>query len=999
MYYYKTFYLKNLITIILKHNYTILLFFLFLLISVSKGQEYAFRSFTTDDGLVSNYITSIKQDSKGYLWIGTDEGFSIFDGKNFVNIRPPKQPTWGHINRFVESKFEQDVMWIATNGGGLLKYSEGKYQNIVVDTSLAANRINDLLEDVDGVIWCATDNGLYKISEQSSQHIDLPTRFIKQINQITRFDAEHLWIAYQYGVISFSTVTDKSSEILKAEIHGTNGHIVSFPHNGTKAVITAHTVYIYSDGKFIKDISLSKGVLGNGIRDGANNLWIASTQCVYQLKNILDRFQVVNSFDVRNGLPVNDVSAIASDRENNLWFGTEGKGIVRLQDPENFRFRFEGLTSRGTSDETGRIWVPTLSGLKILERQSNHTWIETMHKFAPNKTPIAAQLISSDTLWVTNLNYGLTAYRIRQNKNRKQNFEQIITIDSGNGLPRIFTVLLYKDSRGFLWCGKEREGIVVVSTHGKPKIVNIFNSFPNVAPMTISAFTETSDGHIFAGGNGSNALLEFAFNKGTYQIVKIHRYDSLISPYGIRSLTSTSDGSMWIGTRYDGLLRRYPTGKIRHFTYSDGLHSMQILSLYSNEKSLWIGTQSGMEYVPNIDSPRFLLSTELTRSPIYTIGKFDENTIWAMSRYEVTLTNTKAVEIQQFIPPVYLTRFDVNGVSQSQSLQNEFSGSELISCSFIYTCVTLKGNIDVQFQYQLEGLHDQWQNATRERSVTFANLGAGQYTFRVRAILNNGEQITDSVTRSFIVVPPLWKRWWFTPFLLAIFFSIILGIYSLKIRQQVALEKIRVSIAADLHDEIGSTLARIANLADILVLHQSAKPVRQLKKRLNNKKIVPITNPKKIATLSRELLEKMSDVVWSVNPHNDDLKRLLDRVQTYTTEVAESHGMKLEFSIQGSFESRRIDPQTSRATLLIIKEALSNILVHAKATKINITVEISERLLAIQIRDNGIGFVENELPRVNGIYNMRNRAISCDGLMSIISEPNNGTELRLQLPI
>jgi ligand-binding sensor domain-containing protein/two-component sensor histidine kinase len=963
-----------------------------------QAQEYAFRSYTVHDGLISNYVTAMKQDSRGYLWIGTDEGVSIFDGTSFRNIRPPQKELWGYVNAFHESPNDAGVMWIATNGGGIIRYAEGGYTQKFIDTVLAANRVNDLYEDRSGILWFTTDNGFYSMNAGAVRYIPLPathSRFLIQIVPV----GEHLfWISSPYGIISYHTKSGEIQQVLPMELSGTNGQIFPMPGTGRTVVITLHALKVFREGRIVQTLPLPNGSYGNGALDSSGNLWIGGTTRVLLLRMEQGAFQIQSTFRTTNGLPVNDVSAIESDRENNIWFGTAGKGIARLQDPENMRFRMENLTSRGTSDHLQRIWVPTSEGTYLLSKTRDRSWSSTRITFPGGRIPIAFQSAGRDRLWCTMYGGDLSEFRVRTGSHGAVTISHLRTLNAQNGFPALYTIVLFKDSKGFLWCAQQSQGVVIVDPHSPSVVKQVFSSFPGVPHMTVSAFGETTDGHVFAGGIGSNALLEFAWVNGSYQYRTAHRYDSLISQYGIRSLTGSPDGSLWIGTRYDGIVRKQPDGTVRSYTFADGLHSLQILSLFSDAKALWIGTQSGLEYVPDIASPRFIQSTELTRSPIYTVGAYADRTVWAMSRYEVTVNDPGTLIAKTPPPPIYLTQFDVNGISRPLRSSQEFIRNDMLSCSFAYAAVTLKGNIDVKYQYRLTGLHDNWQNLTPERSVTFANLGAGEYTFSVRAVLNHGEQVTDPVEHSFIIVPALWDRWWFTPLVLSVLLSVLAGVYVLRVRQKFAVEKVRISIAADLHDDIGSVLARIANLADIMVMYGSQQRPAAVRKK-SVKRSLPEENARTIAELSRELMEKMSDVVWSVDPDNDDPKKLTERLQTYCTELAEHHRLKVNFSADGVYEGRSIDPQKTRATLLIVKESLANILTHAQAKKIDLSVEIMPKRWSITIADDGVGFNEDELPRVNGIYNMRSRAAACGGSVQVTSSAGNGTTIRLEIPL
>jgi signal transduction histidine kinase len=122
-------------------------------------------------------------------------------------------------------------------------------------------------------------------------------------------------------------------------------------------------------------------------------------------------------------------------------------------------------------------------------------------------------------------------------------------------------------------------------------------------------------------------------------------------------------------------------------------------------------------------------------------------------------------------------------------------------------------------------------------------------------------------------------------------------------------------------------------------------------------------------------------------------------LQTYCTEIAENHRLRVNFTADGVYERRSIDAQKTRAALLIVKESLANILKHSRATSIDLSVQIMPKQWSITIADDGVGFNEDELPRVNGIYNMRSRAAACGGDVQVTSSAGNGTIIRLEIPL
>lgn len=974
-----------------------LLLLLSLVVLPAAAQEFAFRPFTVMDGLISNYVTVMEQDSKGYLWIGTDEGFSIYDGHQFSNVRPPSSMRWGYVNSFLESTVSPEVMWIATNGGGLLRYSGGTFTQVTIDTLDAANRVNGLYEDGTGTVWCTTDNGLYRLRNGTASRIPIPFLPSREVIQVTPVGPDHLWISSPFGLLSIDRRTDRVQFLRQERMEGTNRQILHLPDSSMTAVVFRNAVVLYRGSSVVQRLSLPRGYFGNSVVDGNGTIWTGGAEYVQRISTDGGTLRIVGAYDRNSGLPVNDVSCIASDREDNLWFGTAGKGLVRLHDHDNFLLQFSGMTSRGTTDGADGWWVPTINGLYHLAGNPPTDFDTLRIPFEQSEIPVALQMAGRDTLWCTTFGAGIASYRIHRGPGSRVTLSRIFHRRPSTQIPKIYSVVLFKDSRGMLWCSVDGYGVMVIDTRRPGDAPRIFRNFHGVKPTTIAAFAELPDGRVFAGGIGSSSLLEFGRNGSTVRFIRSHQFDTLISPYGIRSLAASPEGSLWIGTRYDGLIRWLPDGTLKQFTYEDGLHSMQVLSLYADANALWIGTQSGMEYMADITAPRFIPSSELTGSPVYTIGRFIGSSVWGMSRYEMVVNDPYTLTAPKRTPPIYLTAFHVNGIRQDLRQERELSRSDLTSCSFTYACVTFRSNAEVKYQYRLEGLHDGWQPLTTERSVTFAQLGAGRFTFHVRGVLNNGAQVTETISRSFVVVPPLWDRWWFAPLMIVLILSVIMSIYGFRIRQRLALERVRLSIAADLHDDIGSVLARIANLADILVMSGSVK--RRTAAGRSTKPGLPQQSAQTIADLSRELLEKMSDVVWSVDPRNDDPRRLLQRIQTYCTEVAEQHHWKLRFTTEGDFHRIHIDPQQSRAVLLVLKEALTNILKHADAGTLEIRLSGMPDVLVLAIADDGRGFEEGNLGRVNGIFNMRKRAELCGGNVNITSHPGAGTTVILTLPL
>ncbi|MBP9212051.1 MAG: hypothetical protein KBF97_04570, partial [Bacteroidetes bacterium] len=637
---------------------------LFLAVLPAAAQEYAFRTFTVHDGLISNYVTTLEQDSRGYLWIGTDEGFSIYDGHHFMNVHPPEGMVWGYVNRFLELPSSPGTMLIATNGSGIVRYDGNFSAPLLLDSIESSNRVNDLYEDETGTLWCATDNGLYRVRNGVPQRIAVPSLSARALIQISSASSGTAWITSPTALLSVDLRTDRVRVVLRTNIEGTNDQIVPMPDGEHTVMTTRNALLLFRKDSIVQRLEFREGEYGNTILDTNGDLWIGGTKRVVRARLRRGKLIVLGDYDRGNGVPVNDVSCLKGDRENNLWFGTPGKGLVRLHDHENFLLRFNGSTSRGTAESRSGLWMPTLSGLYNISGDTPGALQQRRFTFRQDLLPIAVQVSSNGLLWCTTYGEGLSVYRMKLSNGRVTALEPVRHWRRSNLFPGVYTTILFLDSRQRLWCSTDSGGVMIVDTRHPGSSPRLLDRFPGTEDLNIAAFAETPDGRVLAGGNGSPVLLEFAEEQGRMQVHRVHRFGDSISNAGIRSLAVTQEGSMWIGTRYDGLLRRRPDGTVRKYGYADGLHSQQILSLFVDGNALWIGTQSGMEYVPDIAAPRFIRSTELTGSPVYTIGRFSGASVWGMTRYEVVVNDPQALTIPKITPPLYLTSFLVNGIPQ-----------------------------------------------------------------------------------------------------------------------------------------------------------------------------------------------------------------------------------------------------------------------------------------------------------------------------------------------
>jgi|GEM_PF-2256942 len=300
--------------------------------------------------------------------------------------------------------------------------------------------------------------------------------------------------------------------------------------------------------------------------------------------------------------------------------------------------------------------------------------------------------------------------------------------------------------------------------------------------------------------------------------------------------------------------------------------------------------------------------------------------------------------------------------------------------------------------YRLQA-DDAWQEAGAQRTFTFNRLPGGRYRFELKAVAPDGTDSCRSVILPLHVVPIFYRALWFW-----VLCSTALGggFYALsryREIQRLRQEQLRLRIARDLHDEVGSTLSSISIL--------SAAALRGVEKDLDAARFG------NIGEKARAALDSISDIVWSVNPENDSMEKMLARMSAYASEMLENAGAELRFEVGEGVEPLSLPMEKRKDFYLIFKEAIHNCAKYAQAKRVEVALKKEGDVLILSVKDDGIGFdvqpethdskLNTQHSKLslggNGLRNMRSRAAALGGRLVVTSAPGAGTEVRLVLPI
>jgi signal transduction histidine kinase len=359
----------------------------------------------------------------------------------------------------------------------------------------------------------------------------------------------------------------------------------------------------------------------------------------------------------------------------------------------------------------------------------------------------------------------------------------------------------------------------------------------------------------------------------------------------------------------------------------------------------------------------------------------------------LAVVNPEQIPFNTLPPPVVIEEVVMEGKSASagRSVIDVSESSESVAhlnvpagnhrLEFRFTGLSLVAPRKVRFEYRLEGLEKEWLDAGPRRSVNYSYLRPGDYRFWVRACNNDGVWNETGAALALTILPYFWQTWWFRGLgVLAVLLAFV-GIYELRLASTRKLARLRLRIARDLHDEVGSNLGSIALLSEVM-----PKPAGAAGEE--------ITEVRRIAL---QTINSLRDIVWFLDPASDSMEELLARMRETARTML--HGTSFEFSSTGNVAGVVPSLELRRNVLPVFKEMLHNIVKHAKATRVEISVIVSSGKFELRATDNGIGFDPSAATVGNGLKNLRRRAAELGGTLNIENQALQGTTIILSAPI
>jgi len=976
--------------------------------------DLTFRAWNKQQGLPDNSVTSVLQTRDGYLWVGTSAGLARFDGVRFAVISPQNLKSNATICVTALCEDSTGKLWIGTQDNGLFCYQDGTVSLCSQRDSFGTRTINSIAEDPAGALWIGTPSGLARIDGTNFTRFTtadgLPNNFVSNVH-VARSGT--LWITTRGGMCQFKNGRIEPVSF-QTDSPGRNPESLGVYEDRRGKLWAFSDTYLVNldDGKHLNHFGSGDAARIWSLCEGRNGeLWIGTSgKGLYCFAD--DKFVLPT---LHGGELNSDVRAICEDRQGNLWLGTHDDGLVRLQPRTVSALGANaGLPNRSpvclAINSRGRAWIG-FDRAGLYEGAAGN-----FAQFSP--FPDLQNLISSicvtpdSTVWVGTPGTGL--YCVTKQKS--------LRLTTADGLSDDNILSLAVDSKNALWVG--------TSTHLHRianGVISSFGAAEGLPDQPVTAILPSGDAGVLLGLNDGSIFRE---NREQFKRVPV---PSAGGAKPIRALCEDSDGRVWISTGG----RRLGCIVGNHFLSWDlppGAPDKSILGVAStDDNDLWFGTDRSIYSIGQKDinawlsgqaplRPQLVYRADSVPSAVAPYGwprlvKSPHGGLWFALNSGIVSVDSAASVADASPPPVLIEDVSVNGEPPKHTPpagKNPDSPirfpSEVHSLEIRFTAIDLSSPEKIRLRHRLDGMDSDWVVDTDPvRLARYPQLPYGSYTFRVQAGTVDDVWFDDVASFHFLIPTPFWRTQWalaaYVLAGLALAGAIARLVLARRYRRglaalaaQQAMERERMRIARDMHDEIGSKLTKISFMSERAKRElQGQEPVAR---KLDS-----------IAGTSRDLLQTLDEIVWAVNPHNDTLEHLAAYLGQYATEYLQNTSVECELHMPRGLPLHPLSAEARHNLFLAFEESLNNALKHGHATRVRVDMQVAQSQFEISIQDNGRGFDPASIEKLsaqngagigtsgNGLRNMRQRLDMLGGQCTIQSNPGRGTTVILSVPL
>lgn len=952
--------------------------------------SFTFRPWQREQGLPQNSVRALAQTSDGYLWLGSDDGLTRFDGVRFVTFGAREGLHGAPVSALHPDR--DGGLWVGTVSGGLAHWDGTTFATPAADTNFPSQNVTALALDPDGRLFAGTDKGLAILNNRELvQSPAIKSLGNRRISALFCDRHNSLWMGVAgVGVFHYDGATIQPLGDIPDGLRGVlrDPHCLLVDHFGRLWIGAGDDSVLCRDGnRWLPTLiprNLARSFVNSLIEEADGTVWAGS------VSEGLFGFRQGQPLkvDAAHGLLDNSIQSLLVDREGNLWVGASA-GLDRLRHSNlSVLSQDQGLgygLVRGLAEVApGIIWAAKPNdGVYCW---SNGDFSRLAVPLLSREADLNSLLAAADgSVWL-GMASGLLHF---------PNPATPSVADPAAPLDGQDVLSLLESPAKTIWAGT-REGELWRWRNGK---WTAMSGFQNGHP--ICALVSDGAAGVWIGTDGNGV---FRFDGRS--TVHINKAAGLLSD-SIRSLYRDPDGTLWVGAAGGGL-SRLRDGRVATLTTREGLPDNTISQFLEDDRGrFWLGTSWGIACLRRIDLENSIATKSAINAQVYRraegmvseecAGGFSPGglrtsagLLWFPTLKGIVVADARAADAAIPSAPVLVEDVLVDGVKKTAEDLRIPPG--LRRLEFRYTSPSFIAPERVRFRYRLEGLDADWVEAGGSRTALYSYVPPGRYRFQV-ACNSDGRWEEASTMISLTVLPHIWQEAWFLG-LVVILLALSGGgairmAEKRKMQRRVAqlerervLERERARIAQDLHDDLGSSLTRISLLSGLA--REDKENAGQVEVHIN-----------KISQSAAQTLRALDEIVWALRPGSDSLQSLVEYIAHCANEMFEGDGVRCRLDLPADLPSRPLPPEMRHNIFLVVKEALANALKHSGAREVRVKAEAAEDRLEIIVQDNGKGFDLGTRGTGNGLDNMRRRAYAMGAMIHIESAPRAGATVRL----
>ena len=985
--------------------------------NLAAQSDLHYQHLGVEEGLSQSSVYSIFQDKHGFMWFATGDGLNRYDGKGFVpykskfNDNTSSRPSNRNINSVVfEDK--NNILWFASDAG--ISFLDWRYARFGVEIANFKSHIPPTVIGMDGdLLWfMVPHSGLYTMGIIDKQYKVYPIVDRQQTGSDTvcavmngALTRQRVWVADRAGLLYFDKITHQDQRVLENKSISS----VRLLTDGKLLLTTTNGVYFFDTTKKSTEFFAIKNDINDApyqwncavedSKTGAIYIGAVNSGVICKLirEGNASKYEFIN-------IQKSHINCLYIDCSQNLWVGTEGNGVYKLdiKPPKFCSYLPNTLTQTNENegfmvksifhDDSGKTWIGTYDkGLVVVDLQSLKSG-NISFPFSVRGQLVSSIFKDSTGNIVTTIGDKILWLDEATGKIKSRLSMPLLPTLSG-GAPTIYCINEWK-----------KDHFMVGTNLGLYTVKNEKGNFMVYPPSVFRNF-ESRNAWAYSLCKEKNGVLYVGKRNG-YLKIKIHSDTSFqVVDEGFTDIVvrhfykSPHAPILWIATEKGLIAYNETTKHYKVFDETNGLANSSIYAILpQSDTELWVSTNHGLIKLSiaygkdtnlaaqfyNYTAKDGLQSNEFNTGAYY-LSK--DGTMYFGGIAGINWFNPFGIKGNSYKALPAITEIFVNehfySGDTSVYVRNLRLPYDQNTISFSLRALEFTQPGQNQFAYKLDGLDNDWVYTTNDK-VRYSNLQYGNYTFLLKVSNNEGLWNKEALEIHIVILPPFWKTWWFNSLIFILFASIVMLAIKYYVQQKVKaktreleqqkvlyIERLRIS--KDVHDDLGSGLSKISLMAEIA--HNRVDGNIPLGKDL-----------KQISSVSKELVDNMRELIWVLNPENTNLSQLVSRLREYCADYLEQMPVTVNLDFPDHIDEMRISTEVQRNIFLTVKEAINNCIKHSVANEITIRLSLDNGNLKIYIADNGNGFDQHKLKGSgNGLRNMKARIELIGGQFDINS--------------